>query len=213
VLGVLDRAKVANDVKSLEQDARASLRKHGVRFGAYHLYLPLLLKPTPRALASLLWALKHGGLEQKGRDEIAHLALSGRTSIPADKDVHRDLSRAAGFHVAGERALRVVDAVDEALHRRRGVVGRLRGAGAMGRQQRGEAEGLGGLGAEQAVAGYRLEDAAELQGIGWDDYLDEEGVILVEWSEKFPAMLPPATYVLAFRILPDGVRHITLSRR
>ncbi len=106
-LGVLDRAKVANDVKSLEQDARASLRKHGVRFGAYHLYLPLLLKPTPRALASLLWALKHGGLEQKGRDEIAHLALSGRTSIPADKDVHRDLYRAAGFHVAGERALRV----------------------------------------------------------------------------------------------------------
>ena len=60
---------------------------------------------------------------------------------------------------------------------------------------------------------YRLEDAAELQGIGWDDYLDEEGVILVEWSEKFPAMLPPATYVIAFRILPDGVRHITLSRR
>jgi tRNA threonylcarbamoyladenosine biosynthesis protein TsaE len=60
---------------------------------------------------------------------------------------------------------------------------------------------------------YRLEDAAELQGIGWDDYLDEEGVILVEWSEKFPAMLPPATHVLAFRILPDGVRHITLSRR
>ena len=106
-LGVLDRAKVANDVKSLEQDARAALRKHGVRFGAYHLYLPLLLKPAPRALASQLWALKHGGLEQKGRDDIAHLALSGRTSIPADKEVSRDLYRAAGFHVAGERALRV----------------------------------------------------------------------------------------------------------
>ncbi len=106
-LGVLDRSKVANDVKSLEQDARAALRKHGVRFGAYHLYLPLLLKPAPRALASQLWALKHGGLDQKGRDDIAHLALSGRTSIPADKDVSRDLYRAAGFHVAGERALRV----------------------------------------------------------------------------------------------------------
>lgn len=60
---------------------------------------------------------------------------------------------------------------------------------------------------------YRLEDAAELQGIGWDDYLDEEGIVLVEWSEKFPAMLPPATHVLAFRILPDGVRQITLTRR
>jgi tRNA threonylcarbamoyladenosine biosynthesis protein TsaE len=60
---------------------------------------------------------------------------------------------------------------------------------------------------------YRLEDAAELQNIGWDDYLDEEGIILVEWSEKFPALLPPGTHVLAFRILPDGVRHISLSRR
>jgi ATP-dependent RNA helicase SUPV3L1/SUV3 len=106
-LGVLDRAKVANEVKTLEQDARAALRKHGIRFGAYHLYLPLLLKPAPRSLASQLWALKHGGLDQPGRDEIAQLALSGRTSIPANKDVARDLYRSAGFHVAGERALRV----------------------------------------------------------------------------------------------------------
>ncbi|MCO4052582.1 MAG: helicase [Bosea sp.] len=106
-LGVLDRAKVANDVKGLEQDARAALRKHGVRFGAYHLYMPLLLKPAPRGLASQLWALKHGGLDQPGRDEIAYLALSGRTSIPANKEVPRDLYRSAGFHVAGERALRV----------------------------------------------------------------------------------------------------------
>jgi ATP-dependent RNA helicase SUPV3L1/SUV3 len=106
-LGVLDRSKVANDVKALEQDARAALRKHGIRFGAYHLYMPLLLKPAPRSLASQLWALKHGGLDQKGRDDIAHLALSGRTSIPADKEVARDLYRSAGFHVAGERALRV----------------------------------------------------------------------------------------------------------
>ncbi len=60
---------------------------------------------------------------------------------------------------------------------------------------------------------YRLEDAGELLGIGWEDYLDEGGIILVEWSEKFPALLPPSTYVLAFRIQPDGVRHISLSRR
>lgn len=106
-LGVLDRSKVANEVKTLEQDARAALRKYGIRFGAYHLYLPLLLKPAPRSLASQLWALKHGGLEQSGRDEIAHLALSGRTSIPANKEVSRELYRSAGFHVAGERALRV----------------------------------------------------------------------------------------------------------
>src|SRR6187397_187952 len=56
-LGVLERGRVAEDVKGLDQAARAALRKHGVRFGAYHLYLPNLLKPGPRALATKLWAL------------------------------------------------------------------------------------------------------------------------------------------------------------
>ena len=56
-LGVLDRTKVAEEVKGLPQPDRASLRKYGVRFGAYHIYLPLLLKPAPRALAAQLWAL------------------------------------------------------------------------------------------------------------------------------------------------------------
>src|SRR5208282_4307599 len=50
-LGVLDRQRVAEEVKGLEQPERANLRKYGVRFGAYHIYLPLLLKPAPRALA------------------------------------------------------------------------------------------------------------------------------------------------------------------
>src|SRR5215472_10688583 len=36
-LGVLERSKVAEDVKSLDQAARAILRKHGVRFGAFHI--------------------------------------------------------------------------------------------------------------------------------------------------------------------------------
>ena len=39
-LGVLDRQRVAEEVKGLEQPERASLRKYGVRFGAYHIYLP-----------------------------------------------------------------------------------------------------------------------------------------------------------------------------
>lgn len=107
-LGVLERSRVADEMKSLPQDARGALRKLGVRFGAYHLYLPALLKPAPRALAAQLWALKHGGLETvKGIDEVAHLASSGRTSFAADAEVNRGLYRAAGFRVCGERAVRV----------------------------------------------------------------------------------------------------------
>ncbi|MDJ1157404.1 helicase-related protein [Chelatococcus sp. SYSU_G07232] len=106
-LGVLERARVAQDVKSLDQDGRAALRRYGVRFGAYHLYLPALLKPAPRALAAQLWALKHGGLDVKGLDDLPHLAASGRTSIPVDHEVPKGLYRAAGFRVCGERAVRV----------------------------------------------------------------------------------------------------------
>ncbi len=106
-LGVLDRQKVADDVKGLDQPTRATLRKYGVRFGAYHIYLPALIKPAPRALATQLWALKHGGSEAKGLEAIEQLAGSGRTSIAADKDVSRSLYRIAGYRVCGERAVRV----------------------------------------------------------------------------------------------------------
>ena len=107
-LGVLERSRVAEEMKNLPQEARGALRKLGVRFGAYHLYLPALLKPAPRALATQLWALQNGGLELvKGLDDVAHLASSGRTSFAADLQVNRALYRAAGFRVCGERAVRV----------------------------------------------------------------------------------------------------------
>ncbi|HTV32143.1 MAG TPA: helicase-related protein [Methylocella sp.] len=107
-LGVLDRTRVAEEVKGLSQEARAALRKFGIRFGAYHLYLPGLIKPAPRALAAQLFALKHGGNETlRGLDEVLHLAASGRTSLIADKNVQKNLYRAAGFRICGERAVRV----------------------------------------------------------------------------------------------------------
>ncbi len=106
-LGVLERSKVAHEMRSLDQDGRAALRRHGVRFGAYHIFLPALLKPAPRTLAAQLWALRNGGLDQRGLDEIAHLAGSGRTSIKVDKEIAKGLYRAAGFRVCGERAVRV----------------------------------------------------------------------------------------------------------
>jgi ATP-dependent RNA helicase SUPV3L1/SUV3 len=106
-LGVLERSRVAEEVKGLDQTSRAALRKYGVRFGAYHLYLPNLLKPAVRALATQLWALKEATPDTKGLDEVPHLASSGRTSFPADKDVPKALYRVVGYRVCGERAVRV----------------------------------------------------------------------------------------------------------
>ena len=128
-LGVLDRQKVAEEVKGLDQSSRATLRKYGVRFGAYHIYVPALLKPAPRVLATQLWALKHGGSETKGFDAIQQLAASGRTSIAADPEIAKVLYLTAGYRVCGERAVRVdilerlADLIRPALAWRAGGVG------------------------------------------------------------------------------------------
>jgi ATP-dependent RNA helicase SUPV3L1/SUV3 len=106
-LGVIERHRVAEELKGLDQAARASLRKYGVRFGAYHVYLPALLKPAPRALAVQLWAFKRSEGETKGLDDVRQLAASGRTSFAADKEVHKALYRTVGYRVCGERAVRV----------------------------------------------------------------------------------------------------------
>ena len=38
---------------------------------------------------------------------------------------------------------------------------------------------------------YRMESAAEVIGIGWDDILAEPGVVIVEWADMFPDLMPP----------------------
>ena len=106
-LGVLERQKIAAEIKDLDQPARAALRKYGVRFGAYHIYLPGLLKPAARSLASLLWSLKHDNVDLAALTSAQHLAGTGRTSFPADKALDRDAYRTLGYRLAGERAVRV----------------------------------------------------------------------------------------------------------
>jgi ATP-dependent RNA helicase SUPV3L1/SUV3 len=106
-LGLMPRQAVSEEVKGLDQDVRAKLRKLGVKFGAYHIYVPLALKPAPRELALILYGLKHGGVRQPGVSELPHTVLSGRTSFQIDPEVATKLYEIAGFKVAGKRAVRV----------------------------------------------------------------------------------------------------------
>src|SRR6516225_12277697 len=106
-LGVIERSKIAAEMKDLDQPSRATLRKYGVRFGAYHIYFPALLKPAARSLASLLWALKQDNIDPSVLSGAQHLASSGRTSFPVDKSLPRDGYRVLGYRQAGERAVRV----------------------------------------------------------------------------------------------------------
>lgn len=55
---------------------------------------------------------------------------------------------------------------------------------------------------------YRIESADAALQIGLDEYLDEyldgDGVCLIEWADKFPALLPPHTRWLRFTHRADG---------
>lgn len=106
-LGVLFRRDVAEEVKSLDQESRASIRKYGVRFGAYHIFLPALLKPAPAELITLLWALKNDGLDKPGHGELIPMLAAGRTSVVTDPTFERTFYKLAGFRYLGKRAVRI----------------------------------------------------------------------------------------------------------
>jgi ATP-dependent RNA helicase SUPV3L1/SUV3 len=106
-LGILTRDEVAEDVKSLDQPARASLRQYGVRFGAFHIFMPGLLKPAAAELKLILWALWN---DKEGKTGIADLPEppgQGLTSTVFDKSTPRGFYQAVGYRVCGSRVVRI----------------------------------------------------------------------------------------------------------
>jgi len=104
-LGVLERERVRQQVKGLDQSARSALRKLGVRFGAFYIYVPALLKPGARTLCSQLWSLRRG--VEPGAERLLAFAASGRTSFAAEAPLSPDTYRIAGFRLCGDRVVRV----------------------------------------------------------------------------------------------------------
>ena len=100
-LGVLERRKVADDVKALDQDARTLLRKHGVRFGQHSIFMPFLLKPAPTRLRLVLW-----GLAAK-LDEIPGAPPAGHVTVPVVGGEPDGFWLCAGYRAAGTRAVRI----------------------------------------------------------------------------------------------------------
>jgi len=58
---------------------------------------------------------------------------------------------------------------------------------------------------------YRLGDVSELTEIGWDDYLERRGIVLVEWGERAGNRLPQRYYLAKFSIIDEHQRQIDLS--
>ncbi len=106
-LGILKRETVASEIKALDQTARAQLRKYGVRFGAFNIYFPMLLKPAAAELALTLWSLDQAGANGLSLDSLPEPPRAGLTSFAPDPAVPEAFYRAYGYHVCGPRAVRI----------------------------------------------------------------------------------------------------------
>ncbi|MCV3207883.1 helicase-related protein [Mesorhizobium sp. YC-39] len=105
--GLINRRDIAEEMKSLDQEGRAALRRLGVRFGAYHVFVPALIKPAPAGLVTLLWALKNDGKDKPGFGDVVHALASGRTSVVIDPTFDKTFYKLAGYRNLGRRAVRV----------------------------------------------------------------------------------------------------------
>jgi len=99
--GVIPRDAVAQEVKDLDQTARGQLRKHGIRFGQFTIFLPALLKPAPTRLRLVLWSLA------SGFDVFPESPPPGLVTVPAQKDAPDGYYAMSGYRLAGERAIRI----------------------------------------------------------------------------------------------------------
>jgi tRNA threonylcarbamoyladenosine biosynthesis protein TsaE len=54
---------------------------------------------------------------------------------------------------------------------------------------------------------YRLKDPRELVTIGWDDILAERTLVIVEWPDRAPALMPRGHIPISLSHVPDRPDH------
>lgn len=59
---------------------------------------------------------------------------------------------------------------------------------------------------------YRLESEGEVLGLGLEEYLDD-GILMIEWGDKFPMLLPSGNLRIRITPQPDDSRLVTWTRR
>lgn len=57
---------------------------------------------------------------------------------------------------------------------------------------------------------YRLQSVKELEGIGYEEYFEGDGVCVVEWADKFPLIFPQSTLWVKLEITGEDSRQIEI---
>ncbi len=107
--GSLPRRDIADVLSKLDQNLRGQLRKLGVRFGFYNVFMPALLKPAPARLLALMSLIEDNQDNERPRvlsETLEKLPSAGLTSC-AREALPFWLYRAAGFYTTKTRAIRL----------------------------------------------------------------------------------------------------------
>jgi tRNA threonylcarbamoyladenosine biosynthesis protein TsaE len=58
---------------------------------------------------------------------------------------------------------------------------------------------------------YRLEEPRQVESLGLDELFSSGALVLLEWAERFPALLPADRIEIRLRAVSDGEREIVVS--
>lgn len=59
---------------------------------------------------------------------------------------------------------------------------------------------------------YRLEEIREVETLGLDDLFRSGALVLLEWAERFPTLLPAQHTEIRLQAVTEDAREITISR-
>ena len=59
---------------------------------------------------------------------------------------------------------------------------------------------------------YRLEDARSVARLGLEELFDRDGVVLIEWGERFPELFPRKRIEIRLTTVGDESREIEMTR-
>jgi tRNA threonylcarbamoyladenosine biosynthesis protein TsaE len=59
---------------------------------------------------------------------------------------------------------------------------------------------------------YRLDEPREVATLGLDEIFERDGLVLIEWGERFPRLLPAERTEIRIRTLADDEREIEVTQ-
>jgi len=58
---------------------------------------------------------------------------------------------------------------------------------------------------------YRLESKEEIMALELDEYFSDEGIVVLEWADRWPGELPEETVRVAFIMIDEHTREVRFS--